>query len=44
METINMARQNKLATTVSAFFSEKYFLKWGRLADSSFFIGTKDNY
>ncbi len=38
MATMVITRQNKLVIAVSAFFSEKYFLKKGRQGESSFFI------
>ncbi len=38
-----MAKQNTLAITVKAFFSERYFLRRGEADDSNFFIASKDN-
>jgi len=41
--TTIMAKQNRLAITVRAFLSVRYFLRKGDVDDSSFFIGYKDN-
>ena len=38
-----IAKQNKLAITVKAFFSLRYFLRNGEADDSNFFIVHKDN-
>jgi len=41
--TTIIAKQNRLAITVNAFFSVKYFLRKGEANDSNFFIVYKDN-
>jgi len=39
--TTIIAKQNRLAITVRAFFSVKYFLRKGEVDDSNFFMCTK---